>query len=104
MGLNTLEGIKRLKSSKNDDHDNNDLIQRLMEYLNISMDVAQKFINEWRMAHKEANRQTKMKMFNSKCNGMEAIWHCAVCGRGGQTSPVCYVAPYVSSYRPAVPL
>jgi SpoVK/Ycf46/Vps4 family AAA+-type ATPase len=104
MGLNTLEGIKKLIYSKNDDHDNNDLIQRLMEYLNISMDVAQKFINEWRMAHKEANRQTKMKMFNSKCNGMEAIWHCAVCGRGGHTSPVCYVAPYISSYRPVIPL
>jgi SpoVK/Ycf46/Vps4 family AAA+-type ATPase len=98
MGLNTLEGIEKLISSNGHD---NDLIQRLMEYLDISMDVAQKFIDEWRKAHKEANRQ-KMKM-KYKFKGMEAIWHCAVCGRGGHTSPVCYVAPYISSYR-AVPL
>lgn len=95
MGLNTLKGIEKLISSN--DHDN-DLIQRLMEYLDISMDVAQNFVDEWRKAHKKSNQQ-KMKMKN-KFNGMEAIWHCAVCGRGGRPSPVCYVAPYISSYRP----
>jgi SpoVK/Ycf46/Vps4 family AAA+-type ATPase len=95
MGLNTLKGIEKLISLN--DHDN-DLIQRLMEYLDISMDVAQNFVDEWRKAHKEANQQ-KMKMKN-KFKGMEAIWHCAVCGSGGFPSPVCYVAPYISSYRP----
>jgi SpoVK/Ycf46/Vps4 family AAA+-type ATPase len=95
MGLNTLKGIEKLISSN--DHDN-DLIQRLMEYLDISMDVAQNFVDEWRKAHKKSNQQ-KMKMKN-KFNGMEAIWHCAVCGRGGRPSPLCYVAPYISSYRP----
>lgn len=95
MGLNTLKGIEKLISSN--DHDN-DLIQRLMEYLDISMDVAQNFVDEWRKAHKKSNQQ-KMKMKN-KFKGMEAIWHCAVCGSGGFPSPVCYVAPYISSYRP----
>ena len=96
MGLNTSNGIEKLVSSNDSD---NNLFQRLMENLDISMDVAQTFVMEWRKAHKEANR-LKMKNKN-KFKGMEAIWHCAVCGRGGHTSPVCYVAPYISSYRAA---
>merc|ERR1719491_497308 len=94
MSLNTSNGIEKLVSSN--DHDNV-LFQRLMDGLNVSMDVANNFVDEWRKAHKEANRFKMKNKYKSKV--MEAIWHCAVCGRGGHPSPVCYVAPYISCYR-----
>ena len=94
MNLNNEVGIEMLLSS--DQHDGN-LIQRLMDRLSISEDTARNFLEDWRKAHKEAKRQ-KLKA-KTKHKGMEAVWHCAVCGRGGLPQPVCYVAPYISGYR-----
>ena len=94
LGLNTESGIGELLSST----DNKDVIQRLMENLNIAEDEAKAFIEEWRKAHKEVELQKKKA--KKKFRGLEAIWHCAVCGRGGLPQPICFVAPYVSSYRP----
>ena len=98
MGLNTKEGVEMLLSSIKMD---GNLIQQLMQRLEISEDTAKSFLEDWRQAHKEANRQ-KLQA-KTKFQGMEAIWHCAVCGRGGLPQPVCYVAPYISGYH-QVPL
>ena len=92
MGLNTKEGVKALLDPSYDD---TDLINELIHCLAISEDNARDILSEWREAHRKLKKQ-KLK---STRKGMEAIWHCAVCGRGGQPKPVCYVAPYISSYR-----
>ena len=92
MGWNTFEGIERLLSSKGDTA----LIHQLMERLELSEDAALGIFEGWKKSHKEAKRQ---KLAN-KTMGMEAIWHCSVCGRGGKPKPICYFAPYISGYRP----
>lgn len=92
MGWNTFEGIERLLSSKEDTV----LIPQLMERLEICEDAARSILESWKKSHKEAKQQKLGK----KTKGMEAIWHCAVCGRGGRPQPICYVAPYISGYRP----
>jgi SpoVK/Ycf46/Vps4 family AAA+-type ATPase len=93
MGLHTKEGIEMILSSDDD----RDLIQQLLERLDISEDTARTFLEDWRKAHKEVKLQ-KLKA-KTKFKGMEAIWHCAVCGCGGFPQPVCYFAPYISGYR-----
>ena len=98
LGLNTEGGIQSLLNSNQHDKD---LIQQLMVRLGISEDTAKNFLKDWRKAHEEAKRQ-KLKA-KTKFKGMQALWHCSVCGRGGQPQPVCYVAPYISGYRP-IPL
>jgi hypothetical protein len=95
MGLNSEEGVRVLLDTSRDDKD---LVQCLIRSLGISEDTARGFLKGWREAHQEATKQ-KIKA-KTKHKGMQAIWHCAVCGRGGQPQPVCYVAPYISSYRP----
>lgn len=94
LHLNTEEGIQKILSS---DQFDNELIQQLMDKLGISEDTAGSFIDDWRKAHKELKQQ-KLKA-KTKFKGMEAIWHCSVCGRGGHPKPVCYFAPYISGYR-----
>ena len=94
MGLNTKEGIKLLLSS----NDNKQIIEKLMERLQISENAAQNYLKDWRKAHKTLD--SLREQMDTKSNGMEAIWHCAVCGRGGRPQPVCYVAPYISGYKP----
>jgi len=91
MGLNSKEGIEELLSSLDDTK----IIQKLKLRLSIGEDEAKNHLNEWRNAHKELKRHKEKR--NS--NGMEAIWHCAVCKRGGHPQPVCYFAPYISGYR-----
>jgi rubrerythrin len=98
LNLNTEEGVQKILSSNQFDKE---LIQQLMDKLGISEDTARSFIDDWRKAHEELKRQ-KLKA-KTKFKGMEAIWHCAVCGRGGHPQPVCYVAPYISGYR-SVPI
>ena len=95
MGLNSEEGIQTLLSSNDKDKV---LIQQLMSHLGISEDTARDFLEDWRKAHGKAKEQKRKA--KAKFKGMEAIWHCAVCGRGGHPAPVCYVAPYISGYRP----
>ena len=90
MGLNSKEGMYKILSS----HYDQDIIHGLMQSLGISKDGARKILDDWKKAHKEVQRKKK------KFKGMEAIWHCAVCGRGGLPTPVCYVAPYISGYHP----
>jgi len=93
LNLHTEEGIQKILSSNQFDKE---VIQKLIDKLGISEDTARSFIDDWRKAHEELKQQ-KLKA-KTKFKGMEAIWHCAVCGRGGQPKPVCYVAPYISGY------
>lgn len=99
MNLNTLEGIEQLLSSSPSSKNETAILQQLIERLGISEDVARGILDNWKIAHKEAERQ-KLKDAK-KFKGMEAIWHCSVCGRGGNPRPICYFAPYISGYRPA---
>lgn len=95
IGLNDEAGIEMLLSSNQHDRE---LIDQLIGRLGISEGTAETFLQDWRKAHKEAKRK-KLKA-KTKFQGMEAIWHCAVCGRGGLPHPVCFVAPYISGYQP----
>jgi len=73
-------------------------LQPFIDYLvgkGFSMRDATDAVGQWQTGHKEVQK----KKHRTKSLGLEAIWHCAVCGRGGQPQPVCYVAPYISSFR-----
>ena len=97
LGMNSPKGIEELLSPSPNSKDESALLQRLLESLGISEDVARGFLGDWKKAHKEAKRK---KLQNAKkFKGMEAIWHCAVCGRGGRPRPICFVAPYISGYQ-----
>lgn len=92
LGLNNEDGIKHLLVSNDDDEA---IIQKVASGLATSSDIARKLLIDW----KKKQRQLQQEKKKSKREGMEAIWHCAVCGAGGQPAPVCYVAPYISGYR-----
>lgn len=92
LGLNNEEGIKHLLVSNSSDED---IIQKVASGLTISNDIARKLLIDW----KKKQKQLQQEKTKNKREGMEAIWHCAVCGRGGLPAPVCYVAPYISGYR-----
>jgi len=98
QGINTAEGVKQLAVLSRGDPKFQDLRDKLVSQTGMSPEKAVEVLTKWQDEQK--NLQEKLHELQQGSQGMEAIWRCAVCGRGGYPWIVCYVAPYIECYRP----
>lgn len=94
LGLNNADGVRQLGADLQES-----IAQALEKKLGCSRDEAIVFLHDWQRVRNQVEEQMKEQKRAAKTSTVEAIWHCAACGRGGCPTPVCYVAPYISEYR-----
>jgi AAA+ superfamily predicted ATPase len=99
MGLNSEIGVRSVASLDPTSDRFLQLVRTLVEKAGISQDAATQVLIEWQRALSAAEKQKKKAKAALRLRAVEAIWHCAACGRGGNPVPVCYVAPFISGYR-----
>jgi hypothetical protein len=95
LGLNSKEGVRKLVNLNTDAVEFKQLTAELAQNYGCSSEEATRLLQDWQNAHKALDDVVNQV----KTATAVPIWHCRVCGRGGQETPICYVAPYISGYR-----